>query len=80
MAICHDVPYNSVVWWTRVKLDSAERELTKLQRMVCIAITGCIRTTPMAFLEILLDLLPLSMHIEAEAIICVKSFKYLGHW
>ena len=34
----------------------------------------------MASLEFLLDLLPLSMCIEVEAIICIKRFKYLGHY
>ena len=42
--------------------------------------TSCIRITLIATLELLLDLFPLSMHIEAEAIICMKRFKYLGHW
>ena len=78
--ICPVMTYGSVVWWTRVKLDSAERKLTKLQRIVYIAMTGCITTTPTASLELLLGLFPLSMRIKAEAIICMKRFKYLGHW
>ena len=48
--------------------------------MVCIAVTGCIKTTPTAFLEHLLGLFPLSMRIEAEANICMIRFKYLRHW
>ena len=44
MVICPVVTCGSVVWWIRVKLESAERELTKLQRMDCIAMTACIRT------------------------------------
>ena len=40
MIICLVITYSSVVCWTRVRLDSAERELTKLQTMVCIAMTG----------------------------------------
>ena len=53
MVICPVVPYGSVVWWTRVRLGSTEKKLTKVQRNVCIAMTGCIITTPMASLEIL---------------------------
>ena len=40
---------------------------------------SCIRTTSTASLELLLGLFLLSMHIEAETIICMKRFKYLGH-
>ena len=68
MIICHVITYSSVVFWPRGKLDSTERELTKLQRMVCIAMAGRIRTTPMTSLELLLGLFSLSMHIEAEDI------------
>ena len=42
--------------------------------------SGCIRTTPTASLELLLGLFTLSMHIEAEIIICMQRFKYLRHW
>ena len=80
MILCPIITYGSVVWWTRVRLDSAEREMTKLQRMVCIAMAGCIRTIPTASLELLLGLFPFSMRIEVGAIICMKRFKYLGHW
>ena len=80
MIICPVITYGSIVWWTRIRLNTAEKELIKLQRMICIAMSGCIRTTPTASLELLLGLFPLSMRIEAEAIICMKRFKYLGHW
>ena len=42
--------------------------------------TGSIRTMLMTSLELFLGLFPLSMGIEAEGIICMKKFKYLGHW
>ena len=78
MIICSATTYGSIVWWTKVKLDTAERELTKLERMICITMPGCIRTTVSH--ELWLGLFPLSMCIEAEANICMKRFKYLGHW
>ena len=51
-----------------------------LQRMICIVMTGCIRAMPMVSLELLLVFFPLFMGTEAEAIICMKRFKYLLHW
>ena len=59
---------------------SAEREQTKLQRIVCIAMSGCIRPTPTVSLEFQQGLFPLYMGIEAESIICINRFKYLVHW
>ena len=75
MIISPVLTYGSVVWWIRVRLNSAEKELTKLQRMVHIAMTGCTRATPTASLELILGLFSLSMRIEAEAIVCMKRFK-----
>ena len=46
MIICPIITYDSVVRWTRVKVDSAEKVLTKLQRIVGIVMIGCIRTMP----------------------------------
>ena len=80
MIICPVITYGSIVWWTRVRLNTAEKELIKLQRMICIAMSGCIRTIPTASFELLLDLFSHSTHIEAEAIMCMKGFRYLEHW
>ena len=77
MIICPVITYGSIVWWTRVRRNIAEKELTKLHRLICIAMSGYIRTIPMASLMLLLGLFPLSMRIKAEAIICMKRLKYL---
>ena len=81
MVICFVVTYSSAVWRTRVRSDLAERESTKFQQMVCIAMTGSIRITPTAIyyttLVIFMGLLLLSMGIEAEAIICMKRLTIL---
>jgi ribonuclease HI len=42
-------------------------ELSKIKRLVCLAITGAMKTTPMAAMEALLGLLFLQVMIEAEA-------------
>ena len=54
MIICSIITCGSIVWWTRVRLDTAERELSKLQWKICIAMSACIRTTPKSSLELLL--------------------------
>lgn len=80
MIICPIVTYGSIAWWSRTRLATVKTHLNKLQRMVCVALTGCIRTTPTATLELLLGLLPLDLRIEAEALTCMKRFKCLGYW
>jgi hypothetical protein len=58
--------YGSMVWWPRVRYNVSRTELSKLQKQVCLAITGTMKTTPTAAMEVLLGLPPLVM-IEAEA-------------
>jgi hypothetical protein len=42
------VTYAATVWWPRVKLKTRKAELSKLQRMTCLGITGAVRTAPTA--------------------------------
>jgi hypothetical protein len=61
------VTYAATVWWPRVKLKTSQAELSKLQKMACLGITGGIRTAPTAAMEVLLGLPPLYLQVEAEA-------------
>jgi hypothetical protein len=42
-------------------------KMNRLQRMVCLAITGAMSSTPLAAMESLLGFLPLHMYIESVA-------------
>jgi hypothetical protein len=46
--------YSATVWWPRVKFKTSQAELSKLQRVACLGITGAIKTTPTAAMEVLL--------------------------
>jgi hypothetical protein len=59
--------YGAMVWWTRVNYNVRRMELNKLQRLACLAITGAMKTTPTAAMEVLLGLPPLHVVIEAVA-------------
>jgi hypothetical protein len=52
-----------------VKYKTSQAELSKLQRVACLGITGVIKTTPTAAMEVLLGLPPLHLQLEAEAMI-----------
>lgn len=70
--------YGCLVWWKRVLLVTADDKLNKLQRIGCIAVTGAMRTTPTAALEVMTDLVPLRLHIEGEALLSVHRMKQAG--
>jgi hypothetical protein len=59
------VTYAVTIWWPRVKLKTSP-ELSKLQRMACLGITGAMKTAPTAAMEVLLGL-HLHLQVEAEA-------------
>jgi hypothetical protein len=55
------------MWLPRVKLKTSQAELSKLQRIPCLGITGAMRTAPTAAMEVLPGLPPLHLQVEAEA-------------
>lgn len=52
------ITYASLVWWTKMRQRTAITELSKVQRLACLGITGAMRSTPTAAMEVLLDLPP----------------------
>jgi hypothetical protein len=61
------VTYAATVWWPRVKYKTSQAELSKLQRVACLGITGAIKTTLTAAMEALFGHPPLHLQVEAEA-------------
>ena len=59
--------YGVITWWPRVQLDVSRKRLSKVQRLACLSITGALRTTPTASLEVILDLCPLHIFLKMEA-------------
>jgi hypothetical protein len=63
------VTYASLVWWPKVEEKTTQGKLQKLQRLACLSITGATKTCPTAALEVLLNILPLHLHVEREALL-----------
>jgi ribonuclease HI len=72
--------YGSIVWWHKCKQEIAQKMLNSLQRMASVAITGAIRTTPGAALNVLLDLTPLHLKIEEVATLTAFRLASFGLW
>ncbi|XP_050547350.1 uncharacterized protein LOC126909036 [Daktulosphaira vitifoliae] len=72
--------YGALIWWTRTALITARKELSRIQRMAAIAITGALRTTPTVALEALIGLPPLHLEVKAHAKATALRFHNLGMW
>lgn len=48
--------HGSIVWWQSLRVDTIHKMLTKIQRQVCNAAIGALRTTPSEALFALLNL------------------------
>jgi hypothetical protein len=59
--------YGALVWWPKVIRKNTKTQLGRIQRMACLAITGTMKSTPTAAMELLLNLTPLNLLIMAEA-------------
>ena len=59
--------HGALVWWSKVMQETTKIQLGRIQRMACLAITGAMKSTPTAAMEVLLNLTPLDLLIVAEA-------------
>ncbi|XP_049868121.1 uncharacterized protein LOC126368267 [Pectinophora gossypiella] len=72
--------YGAVVWWPRTELSTTITKLQQFQRLACSAITGCMRTTPTAALEVILSLPPLDLIVKQEATMAAMRLRNTGIW
>lgn len=73
------ITYGSLVWWPRTTMTTAQNQLEKLQRLACMAITGAMRTTPTAALEVMLGLPPLHLTVQQEAALATLRLSLAGN-
>ncbi|XP_045528187.1 uncharacterized protein LOC123716467 [Pieris brassicae] len=72
--------YGALVWWPRTELQTAVIKLGRFQRLALSAASGCMKTTPTTALEIVLQVLPLDLHIQQEAALAAIRLKVLDLW
>jgi hypothetical protein len=65
-AIRPSILHAALVWWPKVKQKTTKIHLGRIQRMACLAITGAMKSTPTAAMDVLLNLTPLDLLITAE--------------
>jgi len=74
------VTFASLVWWPGCQTASAKRKLSRVQRLVCLGITGAMRTTPTNAMEELICLPPLDLVVQSVARSAAHRLWSLGCW
>ena len=74
------ISYAVVVWWPRVNLKTVNNQFEHIQRLACLYITGAMRTTPTAALEIIVGLSPLPVYIRQEAMMACYRLLLNAQW
>lgn len=69
MVIRPIVTYCSLAWWSRTEVVEARTILGRIQRLSLVCITGAFSTTPTAAMETLLNIAPLDIQVQAEAML-----------
>ena len=72
--------YEAIVWWPRVRLRSVASQLEHVQRLACLCVTGAMRTTPTAAMEVILYIPPLNLFIEEDAWRTALRLQAVGLW
>ena len=58
--------YGSIIWSHTAAIASVAKDLTKVQRLACLSITGASTSTPTAALEVLLLIEPIDLFVKQE--------------
>jgi len=74
------ITHAAVVWWPRVELGVARAMLSRVLRLACLAITGAIRTSPTAVLQVITGFLPFEIHIKQVAMTTSYRMNILKNW
>ena len=72
--------YGIIVWWHVLQKNTYCKNLTKIQRLACLSVTGAISSTPTQSLEVLLNLLPMDIYGKNVAAKSAARLKELGFW
>ena len=72
--------YGCIVWWKALEKSKHFKSFSSVQRSACIGMTGALRTTPTTGLEMLLDLLPIDLHVKSVAMKCAARLTSIGRF
>jgi hypothetical protein len=65
--------YAALLWWKKASQISVNQKTVRLQRLVCINITGSMHVTSNAALEVIHQLTPLSIYIDGFPLLWTRA-------
>jgi hypothetical protein len=74
------ITYASLVWWHGCETARVKQQLSRIQWLACLGITGALRTTPTSAVEALIGLPPLDLVVQSEARASAHRLWSLGSW
>jgi hypothetical protein len=74
------ITFASLVWWPGCETARAKQQLSTVQRLACLGITGAMRTTPTNAMEALVCLPSLHIVVQGEARASTHCLWSLGSW
>ena len=72
--------YACPVWINAINKTTNSKKLERIQRRACMATLNAIHSTPTAGMEVMIDLLPITVHLKKEAISSYLRMKENGNW
>lgn len=72
------VSYAAIAWWQKTEEKTTQSKLEKLQRLACVTTLAAPKSAPTKALELLLDLVPLHIHLQHEAMSANCRFRISG--
>lgn len=72
--------YGALVWWKCLETGRHLEKITKVQRQICLAITGALRTTASDSLSVILALPPLDILVRQMAANSAARLRTIGMW
>ena len=72
--------YGALIWAPALERKTTAERMERVQRAACLAITGAMKSTPTKAMEVALDLLPLDVFLQGEAMKAGYRVKVGGFW
>lgn len=72
--------YGAGVWWPKVQQKTAVKHLTKVQRAVCLGITGAMKSTSTDALQAILNIPPIDLFVMGHARMTAYRLQCEGNW
>ena len=72
--------YGAIVWIGSLRKKRIIKELVKMQRLACLMVTGAMRSTPTAGMEVILGIQPLEIALKEAAMATCIRLRNNGDW